>query len=290
MAQVTRPAPDETSGGGSGAQMNSTHSGGRITVPAGWGAQYRGSGRPRPKADPEATTIRPLVADDDPLGIYRPARPGTSVPPIDRHHQSTARPASPSHPSSSASPVEPWAPARTASAAVPPADDAADSAPADVAGSATAGSPAEVVRKAAGTAKEKSRGLGLHGSELIAGACASALATGVTSGLGVGGTVFGSAMTSIVIAIAGAVFVKLFSKGRRQADRGKQRGIWARTAGIGLALTIITGVIGAIFLSKEVGGSLSQQLVNVTSSGYQIREMWGQAWPYLKQAWEAAVR
>ncbi|WP_181833699.1 hypothetical protein [Acidipropionibacterium virtanenii] len=148
----------------------------------------------------------------------------------------------------------------------------------------------QAARKAADTAKEKSRGLGLHGSELIAGACASALATGVTSGLGVGGTVFGSAMTSIVIAIAGAVFVKMFSKGRRRADRGKQRGIWARTAGIGLLLTILTGVIGAVILSKEAGGSLSQELVNVTSSGYQVREMWDQAWPYLKEAWKAAVR
>lgn len=281
MAQVTRQAPDETSGGGSGRQINSAHSGGHITVPAGWGAQYRGSGRPAAQADPEATTIRPLTHDDDPLGIYRPAHRATAVPSIDRR-RTADRPGPAQHRVSSASPASPSLPAvQTATA------PSAGAAPDD---HDTERSGARVARKAADAAKEKSRGLGLHGSELIAGACASALATGVTSGLGVGGTVFGSAMTSIVIAIAGAVFVKLFSKGRRQADRGKQRGIWARTAGIGLLLTTLTGVIGAIILSKEVGGSLSQQLVNITSSGYQIREMWDQAWPYLKAAWQAAVR
>lgn len=157
-----------------------------------------------------------------------------------------------------------------------------------------AGTPLEegkrAAKKAAGTAREKSRGLGLHGSEIIGGACASALATGVTSGLGVGGTVFGSAMTSIVIAVAGAVFVKMFSRTRRHVDRGRQRGIWARTAGIGLLVTVLTGVIGAIILSKEVGGSVSQQIVNITSSRYQLQEMWQQAWPYLKDAWQAAHR
>ncbi|MDN6022240.1 MAG: hypothetical protein L0I06_09035, partial [Acidipropionibacterium jensenii] len=74
------------------------------------------------------------------------------------------------------------------------------------------------------------------------------------------------------------------------AARRGRGGVFLRTVGVALAVTLGTGVIGAIILTNEMGGSVSQQLINITSSGYRAREMWDQAWPYLKEAWRAAVR
>lgn len=271
MGQVAMPAPDETSGGGARSRH---HVGQHITVPTGWGDQFGRASHSqvhsRPEVDPEATTVRPAQPADDPLGIYRPAAPATRRP--------RPRPVVAPSTAPSAADLAPAMPSvRAEEPPVTPAGTRLETG-------------RQAAKRAATTAHEKSRGLGLRGSEIIGGACASALATGVTSGLGVGGTVFGSAMTSIVIAVAGALFVKVFSRTRNHLDRGKQRGVWARTAGIGLLVTVLTGVIGAIVLSKEVGGSISQQVVNITSSRYQIQEMWQQAWPYLKEAWQAAHR
>jgi hypothetical protein len=153
----------------------------------------------------------------------------------------------------------------------------------------------EQVRKVADTTRVASRKLGLRGHEVIAGAGASALATIVTSSLGIGGTPFGSAMTSMVIAVAGAVFARLLTRGQPDQrasapTRGRSRGVFLRTVAIAVALTLGTGILGAIFLSGATGIPFSQQVLNITSSSYRVREMWEQAWPYLKDAWRAAVR
>lgn len=252
---------------------------GRVTVPAGWGAGYPEDRdkavRVPPAQQADATTVHPLIAaprQDDPLSIYRsPGADDDAARVASRHHSA------PAHRPRTAQPAEP------------------------VHGSL------QQVRRAADTTRVTSRRLGLRGHEVIAGAGASALATIVTSSLGIGGTPFGSAMTSMVIAVAGAVFARLLTRDRggraggagatAQTDRrvavparGRSRGVFLRTVGIAVALTLGTGILGAIFLSGATGIPFSQQVLNITSSSYRVREMWEQAWPFLRQAWRAAVR
>ncbi|WP_167853839.1 hypothetical protein [Acidipropionibacterium timonense] len=142
--------------------------------------------------------------------------------------------------------------------------------------------------------KVQRHGLNLHGHEILGGACASALATGVVGSLGISGSMIGSAVTSLVIAVSGALFTRWFAHTRRRVGAGRERGIWARTVAVAAALTVVTGVIGALVLGQEVGSdvnrSLSQAMVDVTSSGYRWQQMFERAWPYLKEAWRAAHR
>lgn len=238
--------------------VSATHSG-HVTLPAGWGKDFPG-GREG------AVHVRTSGhrSEDDRMGIYRHDSGAT-----DGRRDATA-----------------------------PADPPA-------AHASTEHSAPEPVKEPVRRAPTRPRGLGLRGHEVIAGAGASALATVVTSALGIGGTAFGSAMTSIVIAIAGAAFARLLTRDRGSggsnatvrrtgepvpaAHRGRG-GVFLRTVGVALVVTLGTGLIGAAILAKEMGGSVTQQLINVTSSGYRLREMWEQAWPYLREAWRAAVR
>lgn len=256
-----------------------------VTLPAGWGVGYpedrEKAVRVRPSQQVDApTTFHPLVPaphEDDPLGIYR----SVGVP--DRHAHVPSQHDESERPAGTALPVKQ---------------------PVHASAEKSYGG-AEQVRKVAGTTRVSSRRLGLRGHEVIAGAGASALATIVTSSLGIGGTPFGSAMTSMVIAVAGAIFARLLTRdrgadagettaqpGQRASApaRGRSRGVFLRTVGIAVALTLGTGILGAIFLSGATGIPFSQQVLNITSSSYRVREMWEQAWPYLKQAWRAAVR
>ncbi|MDN6426836.1 hypothetical protein [Acidipropionibacterium jensenii] len=261
-------------------------------------------------------------AEDDPLGLYRPESPAASRRPDGSPGSEPELELEPGLPVASltagapgTAPAGPTAGTRAAATSRVAETTRAGASPAATAAGTPAPSPAGPlgdglgqVRKDVEVVRARSRGLGLRGHEVIAGAGASALATLVTSTLGIGGTAFGSAMTSIVIAIAGAVFAKLLTRDRSRgtgagttarsdrsdrsapAARRGRGGVFLRTVGVALAVTLGTGVIGAIILTNEMGGSVSQQLINITSSGYRAREMWDQAWPYLKEAWRAAVR
>ncbi|AZZ41854.1 hypothetical protein C0Z11_05700 [Acidipropionibacterium jensenii] len=306
-----------------------------VTLPAGWGTGFPGgrdhavrvrrpvrhrSARATDHSATEGADHRGTdrSAEDDPLGLYRPESPAASRRPDGSPGSEPELELEPGLPVASltagapgTAPAGPAAGTRAAAATRVAETTRAGASPAATAAGTPAPSPAGPlgdglgqVRKDVEVVRARSRGLGLRGHEVIAGAGASALATLVTSTLGIGGTAFGSAMTSIVIAIAGAVFAKLLTRDRSRgttarsdrsdrsapAARRGRGGVFLRTVGVALAVTLGTGVIGAIILTNEMGGSVSQQLINITSSGYRAREMWDQAWPYLKEAWRAAVR
>lgn len=310
-----------------------------VTLPAGWGTGFPGgrdhavrvrrpvrhrSARATDHSAAEGADHRGTdrSAEDDPLGLYRPESPSASRRPDGTPGSEPELELEPGLPVASltagapgTAPAGPTAGTRAAATSRVAETTRAGASPAATAAGTPAPSPAGPlgdglgqVRKDVEVVRARSRGLGLRGHEVIAGAGASALATLVTSTLGIGGTAFGSAMTSIVIAIAGAVFAKLLTRDRSRgtgagttarsdrsdrsapAARRGRGGVFLRTVGVALAVTLGTGVIGAIILTNEMGGSVSQQLINITSSGYRAREMWDQAWPYLKEAWRAAVR
>ena len=124
--------------------------------------------------------------------------------------------------------------------------------------------------------------------EVAAGACASAAATGVVGGLGIGGTMIGAAVTSLVIALGGALFTRWFSRTDRSVSGARQRrGMWARMVAVALVVSVLTVVVGVVWLAPSAGREAGWWVHRATGSLEQWRESAQRAWPYLRKAWNA---
>lgn len=124
--------------------------------------------------------------------------------------------------------------------------------------------------------------------EVAAGACASAAATGVVGGLGIGGTMIGAAVTSLVIALGGALFTRWFSRTHRSVSGAHQRrGMWARMVAVALVVSVLTVVVGVVWLAPSAGQKAGWWVHRATGSLEQWRESAQRAWPYLRKAWNA---
>ena len=124
--------------------------------------------------------------------------------------------------------------------------------------------------------------------EVAAGACASAAATGVVGGLGIGGTMIGAAVTSLVIALGGALFTRWFSRTDRSVSGAHQRrGMWARMVAVALVVSVLTVVVGVVWLASSAGQKAGWWVHRATGSLEQWRESAQRAWPYLRKAWNA---
>ncbi|AER06520.1 MULTISPECIES: hypothetical protein [Cutibacterium] len=124
--------------------------------------------------------------------------------------------------------------------------------------------------------------------EVAAGACASAAATGVVGGLGIGGTMIGAAVTSLVIALGGALFTRWFSRTHRSVSGAHQRrGMWARMVAVALVVSVLTVVVGVVWLASSAGQKAGWWVHRATGSLEQWRESAQRAWPYLRKAWNA---
>lgn len=124
--------------------------------------------------------------------------------------------------------------------------------------------------------------------EVAAGACASAAATGVVGGLGIGGTMIGAAVTSLVIALGGALFTRWFSRTDRSVSGAHQRrGMWARMVAVALVVSVLTVVVGVVWLAPSAGQKAGWWVHRATGSLEQWRESAQRAWPYLRKAWNA---
>ncbi|MCD1070462.1 hypothetical protein LI921_02845 [Cutibacterium acnes] len=121
--------------------------------------------------------------------------------------------------------------------------------------------------------------------EVAAGACASAAATGVVGGLGIGGTMIGAAVTSLVIALGGALFTRWFSRTHRSVSGAHQRrGMWARMVAVALVVSVLTVVVGVVWLASSAGQKAGWWVHRATGSLEQWRESAQRAWPYLRKA------
>ena len=124
--------------------------------------------------------------------------------------------------------------------------------------------------------------------EVAAGACASAAATGVVGGFGIGGTMIGAAVTSLVIALGGALFTRWFSRTHRSVSGAHQRrGMWARMVAVALVVSVLTVVVGVVWLASSAGQKAGWWVHRATGSLEQWRESAQRAWPYLRKAWNA---
>ena len=124
--------------------------------------------------------------------------------------------------------------------------------------------------------------------EVAAGACASACATGVVGGLGIGGTMVGAAVTSLVIALSGALLTRWFSRTQRSVSGVRQRrGMWARMVAVALVVSVLTVVVGVLWLAPSVGEEAGSWVHRSTGSLEQWKESAQRAWPYLRAAWNA---
>lgn len=124
--------------------------------------------------------------------------------------------------------------------------------------------------------------------EVAAGACASAAATGVVGGLGIGGTMIGAAVTSLVIALGGALFTRWFSRTHRSVSGAHQRrGMWARMVAVALVVSVLTVVVGVVWLASSAGQKAGWWVHRATGSLEQWRESAQRAWPYLRKTWNA---
>ncbi|MGK2309504.1 hypothetical protein [Cutibacterium sp. V970] len=124
--------------------------------------------------------------------------------------------------------------------------------------------------------------------EVAAGACASAAATGIVGGLGIGGTMIGAAVTSLVIALGGALFTRWFSRTHRSVSGVRQRrGMWARMVAAALVASVLTVVIGVVWLTPSAGQEAASWVHWATGSLEQWQESAQRAWPCLKAAWYA---
>ena len=124
--------------------------------------------------------------------------------------------------------------------------------------------------------------------EVAAGACASAVATGVVGGLGIGGTMIGAAVTSLVIALGGAFFTRWFSRTHDNVSGARQRrGMWTRMVTVALVVSVLTVVVGVLWLAPSAGQEAGSWVHRATGSLEQWRESAQRAWPYLKAAWHA---
>jgi hypothetical protein len=124
--------------------------------------------------------------------------------------------------------------------------------------------------------------------EVAAGACASAAATGVVGGLGIGGTMIGAAVTSLVIALGGALFTRWFSRTHRSVSGAHQRrGMWARMVAVALVVSVLTVVVGVVWLASSAGQKAGWWVHRATGSLEQWRESAQRAWPELRKAWNA---
>ncbi|MDO4411695.1 hypothetical protein [Cutibacterium sp.] len=124
--------------------------------------------------------------------------------------------------------------------------------------------------------------------EVAAGACASAVATGVVGGLGIGGTMIGAAVTSLVIALGGAVFTRWFSRTHNSVSGARQRrGMWTRMVTVALVVSVLTVVVGVLWLAPSAGQEVGSWVHRATGSLQQWQESAQRAWPYLKAAWHA---
>lgn len=124
--------------------------------------------------------------------------------------------------------------------------------------------------------------------EVAAGACASAAATGVVGGLGIGGTMIGAAVTSLVIALGGAFFARWFSRTQDSVSGARQRrGTWARMVSVAFVVSVLTVVVGVLWLAPSAGQDAGSWVRRATGSLEQWQESARRAWPYLKAAWHA---
>lgn len=124
--------------------------------------------------------------------------------------------------------------------------------------------------------------------EVAAGACASAAATGVVGGLGIGGTMIGAAVTSLVIALGGALFTRCFSRTHHSVSGARQRrGMWARMVAVALVVSVLTVVVGVLWLAPSVGEEAGSWVHRATGSLDQWKDSAQRAWPYLRAAWKA---
>lgn len=127
-----------------------------------------------------------------------------------------------------------------------------------------------------------------HRYEVAAGACASAAATGVVGGFGIGGTMIGAAVTSLVIALGGALFTRWFSRTHRSVSGAHQRrGMWACMVAVALVVSVLTVVVGVVWLAPSAGQKAGWWVHRATGSLEQWRESAQRAWPYLRKAWNA---
>ncbi|OFK53105.1 hypothetical protein HMPREF2812_04615 [Propionibacterium sp. HMSC069G10] len=124
--------------------------------------------------------------------------------------------------------------------------------------------------------------------EVAAGACVSAAATGVVGGFGIGGTMIGAAVTSLVIALGGALFTRWFSRTHRSVSGAHQRrGMWACMVAVALVVSVLTVVVGVVWLAPSAGQKAGWWVHRATGSLEQWRESAQRAWPYLRKAWNA---
>ena len=78
------------------------------------------------------------------------------------------------------------------------------------------------------------------------------------------------------------------SSSRNGRDSNAQRrGMWARMVAVALVVSVLTVVVGVVWLAPSAGREAGWWVHRATGSLEQWRESAQRAWPYLRKAWNA---